>query len=65
MLYEIIELIRAPFEAAKRQAEDSNIGQSDLDRSNMRFWKWFAWIASAVVIGVPLTCWLLWKLLVT
>ncbi|MEP4079652.1 hypothetical protein [Haloferula sp.] len=63
MLYELIELIRGPFEASKRQAEDSTIGQSDLDRSSIRFWKWFAWIASGIVIGIPLVGWIAWKVL--
>lgn len=63
MLYEIIELIRAPYKMVKRQAEDSIVGQSEWDRSNIRFWKWFAWIFTAVVIGFSTVGWLAWKFL--
>jgi hypothetical protein len=63
MLNAIIELIRAPYEAAKRQAEDSTVGQSDWDRSNKRFWKWFAWIFTSIIVGIPATAWFAWKIL--
>ncbi len=63
MLYEIIELIRAPYEAAKRQAEDSTVGQSEWDRKSIKFWKWFAWIMTSILVGVPVAVWLAWKLL--
>ena len=64
MLYEIIELIRAPYEAAKRQAEDCRLGESDWDRDNIRFWKWFAWILTSIIVGIPFAAWLAWKILV-
>lgn len=64
MLYEIIELIRLPYEAAKRQAEDSIVGQSELDKSSMRFWKWFAWILTSIIIGIPVAAWIAWKLII-
>ena len=65
MLYELFEIIRAPYEAAKRQSDDTTVGQSDWDRSNLRFWKWFAWIATSIIIGIPIAAWLAWKLLIT
>jgi len=63
MLYELIELIRAPFEAAKRQSEESTVGQSEWDRSSVRFWKWVAWIGTGIVIGISLVGWIAWKFL--
>ncbi|MBB5353260.1 hypothetical protein HNR46_003515 [Haloferula luteola] len=63
MFYEIIELLRAPFEAAKRSHEDSTVGPSEWDRRSMRFWKWFAWIGTGVVVGIPMIGWIGWKLL--
>jgi hypothetical protein len=63
MLYEIITLIRAPYEAAKQQAENSTVGQSEWDRRSIRFWKWFAWIVTSIIVGVPIAAWLALKLL--
>lgn len=63
MLYEIIEFLRFPYEAAKRQAEASTVGQSKWDRMSIRFWKWFAWISTFILVGVPVVVWLAWKLL--
>lgn len=65
MLYELIELIRLPYEAAERQAEDSIVGQSEWDKSSMRFWKWFAWILTSIIIGIPVAAWIAWKLIIT
>jgi hypothetical protein len=63
MLHEIIELLRAPYEAVKRQAEDSTVGQSEWDRRSMRFWEWFAWILTSIVVGIPVVAWIAWKIL--
>lgn len=63
MLYEIIELLRAPYEVASRQTEDSVLGQSEWDKRSLRFWKWFARITTAILVGVPVIGWIIWKLL--
>lgn len=57
----LIELVRLPFEAAKRMNEESSVGQSDLDRKSLRFWKWFAWIATAIIICIAFSGWLVWN----
>jgi hypothetical protein len=43
--------------------EDSTVGQSEWDRKSIRFWKWFAWIMTSILVGVPVAAWLAWKLL--
>lgn len=60
----LLELVRLPYEAGKQVDESSLVGQSELDRKSRRFWKWFAWILTAVILGVPVALWVLWRIFV-
>ena len=60
MLEVLIHIVRLPYEFAKRQNEESIVGQSDWDRKSFRFWKWFAWIGTGLIIVIPLTLSIIW-----
>jgi hypothetical protein len=59
----LIAIVRLPYEAGKQLDEASGMGQSEWDRKSRRFWKWFAWIATAILLGIPLSLWLLWLII--
>ena len=60
ILEALIYIVRFPYEAGKQLDEESGVGLSEQDRKSRRFWKWFAWIATAVILSVPLAIWILW-----
>jgi hypothetical protein len=63
ILEALIHIVRFPYEAGKQLDEESRVGQSEQDRKSRRFWKWFAWIATAIILSVPLAIWILWRVL--
>lgn len=63
ILEALLYIVRLPFEAGKQLDEVSGVGQSEWDRNSRRFWKWFAWIATAIIVGTPLALWILWLIL--
>lgn len=64
ILEALIYIVRFPYEAAKQQGKESILGQSEWDKKSLRFWKWFAWIGTSIIIGIPLALWIAWLLLV-
>jgi len=63
ILEALIYIVRFPYEAGKQLDEESGVSQSEEDRKSRRFWKWFAWIATAIILGVPLALGILWLIL--
>ena len=63
LLEALIDLVRLPYEAGRRIDEASLVGPSEWDRKSRRFWKWFAWILTSILIGVPLAVWCWWRML--
>ena len=63
ILEALISIVRAPYEAGKELDEVSGVGQSEWDRKSRRFWKWFAWIGTAIILSISLGIWLLWLIL--
>jgi hypothetical protein len=60
----LLELVRLPYDAGKQFDEASLVGQSELDRKSRRFWKWVAWVLTAVIVFVPIALWILWRIYV-
>jgi hypothetical protein len=56
----LLYVVHLPDEAGKLTDEGSVVGQSEWDRKSRRFWKWFAWIGTAIILGIPLVVWILW-----
>jgi hypothetical protein len=63
ILEALIYIVRFPYEAGKKLDEESRVGQSEEDRKSRQFWKWFAWIATAIILSVPLAILILWLIL--
>lgn len=61
----LIDLVRLPYESLKRLRDESSVGASEEDRKSLRLWKWVAWIGTALILGVPLVLWLVFKWLLS
>lgn len=51
LLEVLIYVVRFPYEAGK---------ELDEDRKSRRFWKWFAWVATGIILAIPLALGLWW-----
>lgn len=63
LLEVLIYVVRFPYEAGKELDEASGVGQSEWDRKSRRFWKWFAWVATGIILAIPLALGLWWLIL--